>query len=111
MSLFDREIKFRVWIKVSQRFATWEDICHKKNFHRLIDNPDYILMQYTGLKDKKGVEIYEGDIIDYDGEIANVTYENIMVSFCVGGNSFDNSETKYMKVIGNIYENQELLKA
>ena len=71
---------------------------------------DFELMQYTGLFDKQGVEIYEDDVIDYDGEIVKVTYENIMASFCVGGNNFDSSEAKYMKIIGNFYENPELLE-
>ena len=43
-------------------------------------------------------------------DIQYFTFENIMASFCVGGNNFDNSEAKYMKVIGNIYQNPELLE-
>lgn len=57
------ELKFRVWIKVSQQFATWEEIKEKKNLHRLIDNPGYILEQFSGLKDNQGGDIYSGDVV------------------------------------------------
>ena len=118
------EIKFRVWIKISQQFATWEDICHKKNLHRLIDNPEYIIMQYTGIKDKDGVEIYEGDIL----EAFNILGEKeilpvVFVDGAFMGKRLEDEEFPYFylfanksfsktyKVVGNIYENPELLKA
>ena len=104
-----REIKFRA-------YSEQDAIMYRPLSLRVIaqlghDFSDNIkLMQYTGLKDKNGKAIYEGDIVDYDGEIAKVTYENTMASFCVGGNNFDSSEAKYMKIIGNFYENPELLE-
>ena len=114
--------KFRVWNKFEENFVdsdeyavTFNGIIFKANldsdtYNNLISNENLILMQYTGLKDKNSAEIYEGDIVEYDREITKVTYENIMASFCVGGNSFDSSEAKYMKIIGNFYENPELLR-
>lgn len=66
------------------------------------------LMQYTGLKDKYGVEIYEGDILKGDDYCGAVYYSNRGTwdceSFLLGGLN-EKSE-----VIGNIYENPELLK-
>ena len=86
---------------------------------------DFILMQSTGLKDKNGREIYEGNIIrffdcDGDGYTVPVVWDNDYACFSVdwGSNtltSFDYLEEFYtdlkdIEVIGNKYENPELLK-
>lgn len=72
---------------------------------------DFPIMQYTGLKDKKGKEIYEGDIVN-EG-IDDMNYE---VVFTQGGFWLDerDNETGWpdsgdIEIIGNIYENPELL--
>lgn len=71
-------------------------------------------MQYTGLKDKNGVEIYEGDLIRYKGYTQTVSFRRgcfvcdsnaLQVPLRLGGLS-----NLHMSVIGNIYENPELLE-
>ena len=81
----------------------------------VFDNPEhYILMQCTGLKDKNGKLIYEGDIVR---DINIPSYFYIIVWFKGGfylkstvSNSFLVFDTTQQEVIGNIYENPELLE-
>ena len=88
--------------------------------------PDYVfvdnlvIMQSTGLKDKNGKEIFEGDILDYNGKKALVRWHGSYASFIyrfVDELQKRNPEWKplylaYMKceIIGNIYENPDLLE-
>ena len=88
--------------------------------------PDYVfvdnlvIMQSTGLKDKNGKEIFEGDILDYNGRKALVRWHGSYASFIyrfVDELQKRNAEWKplylaYMKceIIGNIYENPDLLE-
>jgi uncharacterized phage protein (TIGR01671 family) len=81
-----------------------------------------ILMQYTGLKDKNGVEIYEGDIlrifdpiIGKNAPVYQVNYNNLLASYELNDPKSQTYEDLYfgkaeqMIVIGNIHQNPELL--
>jgi hypothetical protein len=69
------------------------------------------LMQFTGLKDKNGKEIYEGDIIDNEGARQKYEVQFHKGCFCIsrGGLGYHIFNEKEVEVIGNIYENPELL--
>ena len=79
----------------------------------LADEGRYELMQYTGMKDVKGVEIYEGDILQSEHYFK---YKVVFKGDCWRCESLKNSRFKNrfigrdLKVIGNIYENPELLE-
>lgn len=119
-----REIKFRAWNKVGKFMLEWKDFIQYEldqmaivgNDYRIFNDSEFILMQYTGLKDKNGVEIYESDICTltnpFTGEIVH-GYAYVVFSFeYVGGwvltsNGKDTitigTRTDQVEVIGNIY--------
>ena len=81
------------------------------------DDPELSLMQFTGLKDKNGKEIYESDYLeDQGGNIGEVIWNQDDCSFAVNWRDADileslyESDSKYFEVIGNIHENPQLLE-
>ena len=116
--LTGREIKFRAWDKKRKKIFQMS-VGTNYNPHFLVDlksfgggiqelfDPDLELMQYTGLRDKNGKEIYEGDIVRW-GSIL----KGNEVIFKEGKFMIKDIEDPYWKaceIIGNIYENKELL--
>jgi len=116
-----REIKFRAWMgdKILKdivivspeitKFGSALNIGIKDFIEQ--GEGEYILMQYTGLKDKNGKEIYEGDIIGCENCMNSyILWED--GAFCISGDNdvVAQSDASQWEVIGNIYENPELVK-
>ena len=140
-----REIKFRAWDKTEKRMKQPESLCHldgelSKNIHSSL-----IPLQFTGLYDKNGKEIYEGDVIsthiplaeaekalhdlhvatanpDFQILIAEIVFREGTLAFelkrlnrvddlkgCPLRTFYTHNEVASLEVIGNIYENPELL--
>lgn len=136
-----REIKLRAWLKedkklchVTQLHFIDKEICVEwKAFEEVGVAQEYELMQYTGLKDKNGKEIYEGDIVETQDQNNIIKFQH--GCFMLIGLHEDEYERNYsrlyhyledatipniresrfdgvstvLQVIGNIYENPELL--
>lgn len=141
----NRELKFRIWDKKNNIFIYEWDASHKRlaislnglvysgMYDDVLPENDYTIQQYTGLKDSKEVEIYEGDLVRYEKEYTSVDKYSIIapVVFSPFGYGFvlDSSrrhgigDSKYgdyvpllspivmekkvtYEVVGNIFENK-----
>lgn len=129
-----REIKFRAWDNVDKRLVKVHGISFDEHIITLTDKDgDYAerlfieveLMQYTGLTDKNGVEIYEGDLVLHGRSVYVYETNNlnevvwVQAMSCWKLRNRDKasdadddwlSKSYTLEVIGNIYENPELLK-
>ncbi len=120
-----REIKFRVWDKDNNKMLHYDnDIVPCLTLNGVLQDCSkevssnvsykYELMQYTGLRDKNGVEIYEGDIIEFEyfhnNELSIVKEEVVfsMGQFSIYGDPLRDYNHNCI-VVGNIYADKELL--
>ncbi len=118
-----REIKYQAWDKASKTMIL--DYAHLRSngelwvtqFHERMDSPDLVLRQYTGLKDKNGVEIYEDDLLKSGrtGLLYHVFWDDdksAFTSLCVDPKRDFRMEPYSWgdaEKVGNIHENPELL--
>jgi uncharacterized phage protein (TIGR01671 family) len=132
----NRVIKFRVWDNIDQSFWKQSDshfvlesetgYVWKKDLFFFLNKPErYIIQQFTGLFDKNGKEIYEGDILQNDwNTVTQVKFGDFQVDAgdaLFDGNGFfllnikDKEENSLSsgdteKIVGSIFENTELVK-
>ena len=120
-----RPIKFRAWNKNAKIMVDLKKITHlalSEGLQGGIYIPeldDFEVMQFTGLHDKNGTPVYEGDIVSDHVGIGSVEYADDFAGFRVNYHDsrakwfYDYSlrgEMESIEVIGNIYESPELLK-
>jgi len=121
-----REVKFRVWFELTKKMEYYghpqlleqgdEMVFSAEKYFRKEEGEEFVLMQFTGLLDKNGKEIYEGYIVQtIHGNGFIGTYEVKQNSY--GWSPFNEiwngqhaGDICEFEVIGNIYENPELLK-
>lgn len=106
-----REIKFRAWLNMQEEML----YANIYGAGELFAGRDCEIMQYTGLKDKNGKEIYEGDILRRWINSRGTTYPSnskihmILVSWNKNSYNIKPILMDRLEIIGNIHENAELL--
>ena len=132
-----REIKFRFWDMPEGIMRKWEDWCYQGTAFALLGSQNspmpIIPMQFTGLYDKSGKEIYEGDIVRFyfcadhprlerPGKTAECNGPTEMIDEVVFddgafyfvdpevGRAYARNWNNRCEIIGNIFENPDLLK-
>lgn len=113
-----KTIKYRAWDKFnscywySENYEILGEYFIKMQF--LIDGENTLIYeQFTGLKDKNGKEVYEGDIINLEDVICPVTWDDggfqMITSKNQGKSALIQDRVRHFEVIGNIHENPELI--
>lgn len=124
-----REIKFRCWN--GKEMLSWRRTETEMSVRGWHQSDDYVLMQYTGLRDRNGVEIYEGDVVefsvfDYNGH--DEQYKGVVKFAACQWQVWHSNDSEFygsdgafdlyvvhrhddeIEIIGNIWEQPELLK-
>ena len=108
----ESRFKFRAWDSIAKEYIFDSYALYELFVNDLDDS--YQVEQCTGLRDKNGKLIYEGDIVRVDSKVNYIDPLTLVVVFHNGafmvGDRFIDNNSKFMEIIGNIHENPELLE-